>query len=80
MGRRYFPPLLSLPLNPGVLAAIRKGRGKQIDKLLKKNRVDLFCYNFAFSFRYVEVTACDMTLVSDNTGMKLASPCHLGTI
>jgi len=36
-------------------------------------------YNFARSFRYVAVNASGITLVSDNTGMKLVSPPHLGT-
>ena len=39
-----------------------------------------YSYNFAFSFKYVEIKASDKTFVSDNTGMKLVSPCHLGTI
>ena len=52
----------------------------EISKSLRENRVDPFFYKFALSFLYVPLTASDTTLVSDSIGMKLVSPCHLGTM
>jgi len=39
-----------------------------------------YTYNFAFSLLYVAVSASDITLVLDKTGIKLVSPCHRGTM